>query len=55
LTGPNQAREAASTTEVPPFALFEISALQHIRLSRANNAKSGTCVIEAAMHTSLDL
>jgi len=54
VTGPNEAREAASTIEVPPFALFEISALQPIPLSRANNAKSGTCAIEAAIRTSLN-
>ena len=55
MKGPNGLREPASTTEVPPFALFEFSALQPVRLSRANNAKGGTCVIEVATRTSPDL
>jgi len=33
---------------VPPFALFEIVASQIGSGSRANNAKSGTCVDDAA-------
>ena len=36
-----------ATREVPPFALFELVASQTASASRANNAKSGTCVTDA--------
>jgi hypothetical protein len=38
---------------VPPFALFGFVAFLFGSASRANNAKSGTGVVEAAMRASL--
>jgi hypothetical protein len=40
-------RDAASTTQVPPVALFEFNALQVSFALRANNATSGTLHAEA--------
>jgi hypothetical protein len=38
----------ASATMVPPFALFEFNTFLFVQASWANNAKSGTCVIDAS-------
>jgi hypothetical protein len=38
----------ASTRKVPPFALFEVGASKPAKISWANNAKSGTGVVEAS-------
>ncbi len=42
-----ETRVEASTTPVPPFALFECLAFQSGDAFRANNAKSGTMPVEA--------
>ena len=42
-----ETRIGASTTPVPPFALFECLALQSGYAFRTNNAKSGTMPVEA--------
>ena len=41
-----ETRVEASTTPVPPFALFECLAFQSGDAFRANNAKSGTMPVE---------
>jgi hypothetical protein len=33
---------------VPPFALLEFNTFQFVQASWANNAKSGTCVIDVS-------
>ena len=38
---------------VPPFALFEFAAPKYRSASGANNAKSGTCVVDASTRASL--
>jgi uncharacterized protein with GYD domain len=43
----------ASVSEVPLFALFGFVASQFGGASGANNAKSGTCVVEVVLRTSL--
>ena len=43
----SETRVEASTTPVPPFALFECLAFQSGASLRANNAKSGTMPVEA--------
>jgi hypothetical protein len=47
LDSAHQERYAASTTQGPPFALFEFVALHASDTLRANNAKSGTLLAEA--------
>jgi len=40
-------REGASTTQVPPFALFELVDSRSGNAAQSNNAKSGTRYVEA--------
>ncbi len=42
-----EVREGASTTQVPPFALFGLFSSESRNAPRANNAKSGTSQVEA--------
>ena len=50
----NEARAAASATQVPPFTLFEFVASQLSHIFSANNVKSGTMLLTVRSAWPLD-